>query len=69
MNYQKKSEGQFECVGENTAKYITFSVRIQKELYNGKTVAYKLRFTDSFRCQAHYQALLIIYLKGFIKKM
>ena len=45
----KKIEDQFECLGENTEKYITFSVPIQKELDNGKTVAYKLRFIDSFR--------------------
>ena len=25
-------EGQFECLGENTEKYITFSVSIKKEL-------------------------------------
>ena len=30
-------------------KYITFSVPIMKECDNGKTIAYKLRFIDSFR--------------------
>ena len=30
-------EGQFECLGENTEKYITFSVPIKKEHDNGKT--------------------------------
>ena len=30
-------------------KYITFSVPIKKECDNDKTVAYKLRFIDSFR--------------------
>ena len=29
--------------------YITFSVPIKKELNNGKTVTYKLKFIDSFR--------------------
>ena len=29
-------EGQFECFGENTEKYITFSVPVKKELDNGK---------------------------------
>ena len=29
-------EGQFECLGENTEKYITFSVPIKKEVVNGK---------------------------------
>ena len=30
-------------------KYITFSVPIKKECDNGKKIAYKLRFIDSFR--------------------
>ena len=29
-------EGEFECPGENTEKYITFSVPIKKENDNGK---------------------------------
>ena len=28
---------------------MTFSVAIKKELDNGKTITYKLKFTDSFR--------------------
>ena len=39
----------FDCIGENTEKYITFSVPIKKELDNGKTVTYKLKFIDSYR--------------------
>ena len=35
-------------MGENTEKYITFSVPIKKELYNGKTITYKIKFIDSF---------------------
>ena len=42
-------EGQFECLGESTEKYITFSVPIQKELDNGKSITYKIKFIDSFR--------------------
>ena len=42
-------ERQFECLGENTEKYITFSVPIKKQLDNGKTITYKIKFTDSFR--------------------
>ena len=38
-----------ECLRENTEKYITFSVPISKELDNGKTITYKLKFIDSFR--------------------
>ena len=33
-------EGQFECLGENTEKYIPFSVPIKKELDNGKSMIY-----------------------------
>ena len=42
-------KGQFECLGENTEKYITFSVPIKKELDNSKLVTYKIKFIDSFR--------------------
>ena len=53
----KKFEGQFECLGENAEKYITFSVQINKEIIkkdkngNCKTVniPYKLKFIDSSR--------------------
>ena len=38
-----------ECLGENTEKYITFSVPIKKEHENGKTTTYKLKFIDSYR--------------------
>ena len=37
------------CIRENNKKYITFSVPIKKEGDNGKKIAYKLRFIDSFR--------------------
>ena len=33
----------------NEEKYITFSVPFKKELANGKTIAYKIKFIDSFR--------------------
>ena len=45
----KESEGSFECLGENTEKYITFSVPIEKQLDNDKTITYKIRFKDSYR--------------------
>ena len=45
----KELEGQIECLGENTQKYITFSVLFEKGLDNGKTITYKLKFIDSFR--------------------
>ena len=31
-------EGEFECLGENAEKYITFSVPIKKENDNNKTI-------------------------------
>ena len=45
----KKFKDQFECFGENSEKYITFSVLIKKELDNRKTIAHKRRFIDSSR--------------------
>ena len=34
----KQLAKEFECFGENTEKYITFSVSIKKELDNSKTI-------------------------------
>ena len=48
----KEFYGQLECLGENTEKYITFSVPIKKEHDNGKTIAYKIKFIDSCRFMA-----------------
>ena len=45
----KEFKGQFECLGENTEKSITFSVPIEKEGDDGKPIVYKLKFIDSFR--------------------
>ena len=42
-------EGPFECLGENTEKYVNFSVPIKKQLDNGKTITYKIKFIDSYR--------------------
>ena len=42
-------KGQFECLGENTEKYITFSVPINIELGSNKTITYKIKFIDNFR--------------------
>ena len=45
----REFKGNFECLGENTEKYITFSAPIKKEHDNGKTTTYKLKFIDSCR--------------------
>ena len=42
-------KGQFKCLGENTEKYITFSVPTEKEHDNGKTTTYKIKFIDTWR--------------------
>ena len=48
----KEFDGNFECLGENTEKYIMFSVPLKKEIKNkNKTVeiTYKIKFIDSYR--------------------
>ena len=46
-------EGNFECLGENTEKYITFSVPIKKKIENKNIdITYKIKFIDSFRFMA-----------------
>ena len=42
-------ERHFECLRENTEKYITLTVPIKKGPDNDKSIAYKIKFTDSFR--------------------
>ena len=46
-------DGNFECLGENTEKYITFSVPIKKRIGNkNMDITYKIKFIDSFRFMA-----------------
>ena len=46
----KEFEGKFECLGENTEKYITFSVPIKKKIENKDLEkTYKIKFIDSYR--------------------
>ena len=46
----KEFEGKFECLGENTEKYITFSVSIKKKIENKDLeITYKIKFIDSCR--------------------
>ena len=40
---------EFECLGENTEKYISFSVPIKKEHNNGETITHKIKFVDTCR--------------------
>ena len=49
----KEFEGNFECLGENTEKCITFSVPIKKRIENkDMEITYKIKFIDSFRFMA-----------------
>ena len=49
----KELEGNFECLRENTEKYITFSVPIKKRIENkDMEITYKIKFIDSFRFMA-----------------
>ena len=70
-------EEEFECLGGNTEKYITFSVPIKKQTTkkdkNGNDKITKIsyirsyhKFIYSYSFQHRYQILLVIYLKGFI---
>ena len=52
-------ERPFECLGENTKKYITFSVPIKKQLDNGKTITYKIKFIDSYRFMSRSLSSLV----------
>ena len=46
-------DGNFECLRENTEKYITFSVPIKKRIDNkNNDITYKIKFIDSFRFMA-----------------
>ena len=50
-------EGEFECLGENAEKYVTFSVPVKKEITkkdkNGNDkitkISYKIKFIDTYR--------------------
>ena len=46
----KEFEGNFGCLGENTEKYITFSVPLKQKIENKNLeITYKIKFIDSFR--------------------
>ena len=51
-NLAEEFEGEFECLGENTEKYITFLVPIKKEITKKDKIikmSYKIKFIDSYR--------------------
>ena len=46
----KEFEGNFDCLGENTEKYITFSVPLKKKIEDKNLeITYKIKFINSFR--------------------
>ena len=49
----KEFDGNFECLGENTEKYVTFSVPKKKKIENKDIeITYKIKFIDSYRFMA-----------------
>ena len=64
----KEFKGNFECLGENTEKYITLSVPIKKEHDNGKVTICKLKFIDSYRSMNRSLSCLVDNLSEINKK-
>ena len=68
---------QFECIGENTENYKTFSVPIEKEVTKIDrdrnesvfTISYKIRFIDSTKSMASSLSNLVDNLAEEIHKM
>ena len=65
-------KGELNCIGDNTEKYITFSVPILKEVINNngdkKKITYKLKFIDSFRFMSNSLSELVDNMSGIFKK-
>ena len=55
----KEFQGSFECLGENTEKYITFSVLLDKQHDSAKMITYKIRFKDSYRFMSRSLSKLV----------
>ena len=69
----KELKGRLECLGENTEKYITFSVPISKKLDNGKTITYRLKYIDNCRFISTSLSSLVdnlfeTYKKEYVRK-
>ena len=63
----KEFEDNFECLGENTEKYITFSVPIKKKIENKDLeITYKIKFIDSYRFMASSMKLHCLVKNHFI---
>ena len=56
----KEFEGNFECLGKNTEKYIPFSWPIKKKIENKDLeITYKIKFIDSYRLMASSLSKLV----------
>ena len=63
----KEFEANFDCLGENTEKYITFSVPLKKKIENKNLeITYKIKFIYGFRFMSSSLSQLVDNLKGFI---
>ena len=67
-NLATEFKGNFNCLGENTEKYITLSAPIKKDLGDDKAIACKLKFIDSFRFMDRSLASLVDNLSEINKK-
>ena len=64
----KEFEGEFQCLGENTEKYITFSVLIKKEITkkekdgsdSSTKILCQIQFIDNFRLMSTSLSNLVI---------
>ena len=59
-------EGDFECLGENKEKHITFSVPVKKESNEDDTIIYRIKFIDSFRFMSTSLSTLVDNLSNKI---
>ena len=56
----KEFEGNFECLGEDSEKYITFSVPIKKKIENKDLeITYNIKFIDSYGFMASSLSKLV----------
>ena len=57
----KAFDGNFDCLGENTEKYITFSVPLKKKIENKASteINYKIKFIDSYRFMSSWLLKLV----------
>ena len=65
----KEFKGNFECLSENTEKYITFSMPIKKKIENKDLeITYKIKFIDSYRFMSSSLSKLVDNLSEGIHK-